>query len=135
MSRLRFHHIGVACLSIDDALAWFRLLGYRPESGAFIDPGQGVRGVFLAGPGTRVELLEQLAGSTVLTPWLTSNVRLYHQAFESDRLDQDVADLRRAGAVVVSWPSPAVAFGGRRIAFLMLPGMLLVELVDADARS
>jgi len=29
-------------------------------------------------------------------------------------------------------PVPAVAFGGRKIAFLMLPNRLLIELIEAE---
>jgi len=130
MTTFQFHHTGVACASIDDQLGLFGALGYAPESAPFIDGLQGIRGVFLVGPGTRVELVEQLPGWSVLDSWLRLNVRLYHQGFLTDDLEGAMGRLRENGAVVVKPPTPAVAFGGRRIAFMMLPGMLLVELVE-----
>lgn len=135
MNALRFHHIGVACTSIDAERARFALLGYVPESEPFVDRTQGVRGTFLVGPGLRVELLEQLPGSTVLESWLRANIRLYHQAFEVDDIEAAISDLRRGGAVLVAPATPAVAFDGRAIAFLLLPGVLLVELVQGDVTA
>jgi methylmalonyl-CoA/ethylmalonyl-CoA epimerase len=130
MTTLHFHHTGIACVEIDAEVARFSLLGYVPESKPFSDETQGIRGIFLTGPGTRIELLEQLPGSNVLEPWLRSKIRYYHQAYEADALEQAVAALRDGGAIVVRPPSPATAFEGRRVVFLMLPGMLLVELIE-----
>jgi hypothetical protein len=33
------------------------------------------------------------------------------------------------GAVLVSHPNPAVAFGGRQVCFLLLPNRMLIELI------
>lgn len=106
-------------------------LGYRPDGEEFTDPGQGIRGRFVTGPGPRIEVLTQIDGSRVLEPWLAKGAKLYHQAYEVQDLDSAIERHTRAGAVVVSKPVPAVAFGGRRVSFLMLPTMFLVELIEA----
>lgn len=130
---LRFHHVGVACRDLDREQAGYALLGYRPEADDFTDPVQGVRGRFLVAPGQpRVELLVNLEGSTTLDPWLRGPARTYQQAYETDAFDDAVAQFRAAGARVVSPPVPAVAFGGRRICFVMLRTMTLVEVVEAE---
>jgi methylmalonyl-CoA/ethylmalonyl-CoA epimerase len=125
-----FHHVGLACRDLDLEAAGLRLLGYREEGADFEDPTQGIRGRFLSGPGPRLELLAPLPGSRVLEPWLERGVKLYHQGFETATLDADIARLEGEGARTVVQPVPAVAFGGRRIAFLMLPNLLLVELIE-----
>jgi len=63
-------------------------------------------------------------------PWLRKGVKMYHQAYEVNSMNAAIAELSSRRAVVVSSPKPSVAFGGRRIAFLMLPNFLLVELIE-----
>ena len=125
----QFHHLGVACQDLDKEATRLAPLGYAPEGEDFVDPVQGVSGRFLAGGGPRLELLAPLAASGFLTPWLASGVKLYHLAYETPSLDEEIARFRTQGAKLVVRPVPAVAFGGRPIAFLMLPNLLLVELI------
>jgi methylmalonyl-CoA/ethylmalonyl-CoA epimerase len=130
-SGLTFHHLGVACRDLDDEERVFAALGYRREGDEFHDPVQGVVGRFLVGGGPRLELLRNDADPGVLSPWLKKGVRFYHVAYEADDLNLRAASLAKSGAKEVVAPVPAVAFGGRRICFYMLPNMTLVELIAA----
>jgi methylmalonyl-CoA/ethylmalonyl-CoA epimerase len=125
-----FHHIGYATASIDRELATFRLLGYRSEDRVFIDPLQGVRGLFLSGPGPRIELLESLPGSSTLTPWLSKGIRMYHLAYTVPEIAGAVEWARAQRARIIVEPVPAVAFGLRRISFAMFRNGLLLELIE-----
>lgn len=58
-------------------------------------------------------------------------VKTYHYGYEVERLDAEVERLKAAGGIVVTPPRPAVAFGGRRISFVMLRNLFLVELIEA----
>jgi methylmalonyl-CoA/ethylmalonyl-CoA epimerase len=126
---LRLHHVGVACEDIEEEALRLAPLGYKVEGAPFIDPRQGVRGLFVGGQTPRLELLQPLASDGVLTPWLKRGVKLYHLAYETDDLEQAIARLREGRAKLVVPPVESVAFGGRRIAFVMLPTCLLVELI------
>ena len=126
---LRFHHVGVACTDIGQEAARLAPLGYVSEGQPFVDPVQGIRGLFVSGQAPRLELLEPLAPGGVLQPWLDSETKLYHLAYETPDLDASLARLRKARARLVVAPVAAVAFGGRHIAFVMLPNRLLVELI------
>jgi methylmalonyl-CoA/ethylmalonyl-CoA epimerase len=108
------------------------MLGYSREGHDFTDPIQGIEGRFLAGPGPRLELVRQLQDGGVLTAWLNRRVLLYHLAFETADLAGaiEVLKARRGGKLVVA-PVPAVAFGGRHIAFVMLANGLLVEFISS----
>ncbi len=129
----RFHHIGVATESIAQDEAVYAQLGYERDGEDFLDPGQGVRGVFLVGPGPRLELLEPHAGSTTLEPWLRAGSRLYHQAYEVDDLEESLASARKElRAHVLRVPMPAPAFGGRPVSFLMLRNRSVIELIQAQ---
>lgn len=129
----RFHHLGVACSDLDREAASWASLGYAAESQDFEDPLQGIAGRFLAGPGPRLELLMPLPGSDTLEPVLRAGRKVYHQGFETRRLEDDIARLRADRAKLVRPPMPAVAFGGRQIAFLMLANAFMVELIEAES--
>ena len=125
-----FHHIGIACRSIEREEVIYAALGYEREGERFSDPLQGVRGSFMTGGGPRIELLENLPDSATLTPWLAKNIRMYHLAYLADDFDAEVAVALGAGWKMMRAPLPAVAFGGARVCFLMMPNMQLVELIE-----
>jgi methylmalonyl-CoA/ethylmalonyl-CoA epimerase len=122
--------VGVACRSLEEGEAGLRALGYEPAGAQFTDTQLGVKGLFAEGPGPRLELLAPLEGSTVLDPWLQRGSRMYHLAYEVDNLDTAVSAAVQADARQITAPTPAVAFGGRRICFFMLGIRLLVELIE-----
>ncbi len=129
----RFHHIGVATEAIDREESIYRQLGYEREGEEFVDPYQGVRGLFLTGPGLRLELLEPHNGSATLEPWLRAGSRLYHQAYEVDDLEASLGAARndlRAHILRPPWPSPA--FDGRPVSFLLLRNRAVIELVQGE---
>lgn len=130
-----FHHAGVASRDIEADVALYATLGYAPEGDVFEDPIQKIRGIFLVGLSTRVELVAPLDASSPVEAWLKRGVRLYHLAYETSDIALAIARMRDARAKVVVPPVPAVAFGGRRIAFLMLPTMSLIELIEAPPRA
>lgn len=129
-----FHHIGYATENLERDAALFAALGFVAEGPVFSDATQGIRGLFMtmpAGTGApRIELLENLPGSSTLTPWLERGVRMYHLAYEVDEL---VAALALAGtqrARVAVAPVAASGFGGRRIAFVVFRHGLMLEFVE-----
>lgn len=127
---MEFHHVGIACRAVDAEVENWRPLGYAIEGEAFADPIQGVRGLFMTGAGCRIELLEQLDGSTVLEPFLKRGILAYHHAYLTDSLHQQIDHLEDLGARLVVEPVPAVAFDGREIAFLSLRNGFLCELIE-----
>jgi methylmalonyl-CoA/ethylmalonyl-CoA epimerase len=128
---LRFHHVGLACKSIEVEQKAHRLLGYVDEGEIFVDPRQRIRGCFMVQGEMRMELLEPAGEGSPVYSFLSRGVKMYHQAFETDSIEQSIEDLRKAGAVLAVPPTPAVAFENRRIAFLMLRTQMLVELIQA----
>lgn len=131
---LSFHHVGVACNDIRAEAQHFAALGYVAEGEPFEDRTQGIRGLFMAGQLPRVELLESLDTTApgVLTPWLAHGIKLYHLAYIAPDLTQAIEAMRMQRGKLVAPPMPAVAFGGRKIAFLVLPNRLLIELISSE---
>jgi methylmalonyl-CoA/ethylmalonyl-CoA epimerase len=130
---LVFHHIGIACSNLAREKAHYQILGYRQEGPDFRDPLQKVDGCFMTGPAPRIELLAPVGADSPLHPYLASGIKMYHQCFETRSIEPAVEELKARGARVVAAPKPAIAFGGRRVAFLMLPNMMLVELMESES--
>ena len=136
MQGLAFDHVGLACSDIAAELVQLEVLGYRAEGPPFTDVPQGVRGVFVAGQHPRLELLEPLDDAPgALSTWIRNGTKMYHLAYRSDRFGDAIAQLRAGGAKLLVPPMPAVAFGGRDIAFVMLRNQLLIELIDLPAHD
>jgi methylmalonyl-CoA/ethylmalonyl-CoA epimerase len=125
-----FHHLGYACADLAKDRAQFERLGYAVEGEAFEDPVQGIAGLFLTGAGPRIELLQNLPGSKTLDPWLAQGTKVYHFAYEAPDLSAAMAWARAQRAITTVQPVPAVAFGGRRIAFVMLRNGWLLEFIE-----
>ena len=128
----RFHHVGCATTSLEVEREFFGIFGYEDEGPVFTDELQGVRGCFLAGPGPRVEILENLPNSDTLTPWLTSGVKYYHFAFLVPDVVTAQAWARAKGAKGIVDPRPAVAFEGRLISFVMFRNRALIEFIQSS---
>lgn len=126
-----FHHVGVAVHSIADTVnVYTKIFGARVDSELFHDPMQGVRIQFVMMGGLRVELLEPAAEPSPVDGVLKRGLAIYHVCYEVADLDAALVTLGGHGVSVVSQPKPAVAFGGRRVAFIMCRG-LMVELLES----
>jgi methylmalonyl-CoA/ethylmalonyl-CoA epimerase len=135
---LRAHHMGVAVRDMDSSMAFYSdALGLRLLSGPFDDPIQKVRVCFI-GSGRPddavIELISPLPSpvgdDAPIQQFLRKELGAYHICYEVQDIASTIADLRAKGSVLISGPVPAVAFGGRSIAWLFLPTRHLVELVE-----
>ena len=129
-SNWRFHHVGIATNSID---SFSRRIGdvSTGEAKDFADPLQGIRGRFVEIGNMNLEILEPLDDDDTLAPWLTVGNRMYQIAFEVDDLDAELERARLQKIRVVREAQPAIAFEGRRVAFLMPAPGILVELIES----
>ncbi|TFW06310.1 VOC family protein [Oxalobacteraceae bacterium OM1] len=130
-----FHHIGYATSSIERERAVFESLGYSLESDVFEDPVQGIKGCFLGGVGPRIELLENLPGSTTLTPWIDAGIKMYHFAYWVDDIEVAIKWAREHRGKVTVQPVQAVAFGGRRIGFVIFRNSFMLEFIERRVRK
>jgi methylmalonyl-CoA/ethylmalonyl-CoA epimerase len=130
-ARFRFHHLGVACRDLGREAEVWEKLGYAAEGPDFVDPLQKIRGRFIVGLGPRLELLEPVGPGSPIDGVLSRGGKLYHQGFETFDFDAALTEIQAAGLRPISPPTPAVAFGGRRICFLMSPTLNLIEIIEA----
>jgi methylmalonyl-CoA/ethylmalonyl-CoA epimerase len=141
MTELRFHHLGVAVRDLEAAAASFqRLFGFRVLAGPIEDGIQGVRACFVGSgaPGeVTYELVAPLPGAarSPLDRVLERGNTSYHVCYEAADLEATLGRFVAEGAVHISGPVAAVAFEGRRIAWLLLPTRHLLELLEASPRA
>lgn len=127
---LEFHHIGVASKEIEKDMSGFSFLGYTKASDIFEDKLQGVRGVFLEAKGQPcLELLENLDGSDTVTPMIESGNKMYHFAYMTSNIEKVMGVFLKAKAKIVS-PLKQSTFFGKRICFMVLPNMYIIELIE-----
>ncbi len=129
-----FHHLGIATRSLETGIVQYETLGYRVEEPIFEDSNLGIRGVFLVGAGPRVELLEDLPGRSVVKPWLVRDPALYHYAYEVDDLQAKLDAVEGLRSKILVPPTPAIGFGGRRVAFTMTRQKIIVEYIERTLR-
>ncbi len=135
MVPFRVDHIGVAVPDIDRALAQYAdTLGYRLWRGPFDDPLQQARVAFIrtdiAGEPT-LELVAPLDAGSQVQRVLAKGNSLYHICYEVPDIVAAIAHLRQEKCLLVSGPTPAIAYDGRPIAWLYTPSRQLTELVEA----
>lgn len=131
---MKFHHVGIVVESIERSVALYRqFFGLRPVSGVVTDNTQRVNVQFLASDAaaTSVELIEPLPGESPARGALEKGGGLNHLCFQVAHITESVREAKSHGAVCVCQPVPAVAFGGRRIAFLFYRDIGLIEFVEA----
>ena len=78
----------------------------------------------------RLELVAPHGDQSPVKSWLEQGVKLYHLAFLATDLIAEIERMQEQRAKLMFPPTPAVAFGGRQVAFVMLPNLFLVEIIE-----
>jgi methylmalonyl-CoA/ethylmalonyl-CoA epimerase len=134
---LSFHHVGFVVASISATVEGFvRSLGAQWDGCIYEDPHQKVKVTFLVvRPGDpQIELVEPAAEDAPVLRFLEEKGGgLHHVCYEVDDLEGAMAEMKSRGAMIARRPKPAVAFQGRRIAWMLTAEKLLVELLEAQA--
>jgi methylmalonyl-CoA/ethylmalonyl-CoA epimerase len=73
----------------------------------------------------RLELVAPYGSRSPVTSWLERGIKLYLLAFLATDLSAELERMRKHRAKLMLPPTPAFAFGGRHVAFVMLPNLLL----------
>jgi|SRR5579863_4393982 len=129
-----FHHIGFVVASIANSVQGFiEVLQAEWDGVIFHDPNQSAKVTFLRGkhPGIPLlELVEPAGESSPVVPFLKKGGGLHHLCYEVADLEKQLAFCRSRGALIARPPLPAVAFGGRRIAWVYTKNKLLLEYLE-----
>jgi len=136
---LRLHHVGFVVANIETAMPGFlRSLAAEWNGQVFHDPLQKVRVAFLAtrAQDPAIELVEPAGDDSPVSRFLQERGGgLHHVCYEVAHLEEELIAFRSRGASIAKRPLPAVAFGGRRIAWVITSEKLLVELLEEAIRE
>ena len=127
-------HIGIVVRSLDAAEEYYtQQLGLRRLGGRIVDPLQDVELQFLDDDaGARVELIRPLSSDSPAARAARQGGGLNHICYRVMDLDSSITAFVANGAKLVREPRPAIAFDGRRVAFLFTRQRELIEFVELE---
>jgi 2-polyprenyl-3-methyl-5-hydroxy-6-metoxy-1,4-benzoquinol methylase/catechol 2,3-dioxygenase-like lactoylglutathione lyase family enzyme len=132
------HHVGFAVTSIAAAAEAFAgTLGAEWDGEILSDPLQEAKVSFLRHHDTKepmLELIEPAGADSPLYGFLKRGGGLHHLCYEVNCLEAQLESSRASGALIVKPPLPAVAFEGRRIAWVYTKQKLLVEYLEREKK-
>ena len=135
---LQLHHFGFVVADIAAGMAGFtRSLAAHWDGLIYEDPLQKVKVAFMTTrPGdAQIELVQPNAEDSPVTRFLREKGGgFHHVCYEVADLEEQMAVMKSRGALIASRPKPAVAFQGRRIAWLLTAEKLLIELLERPAK-
>lgn len=131
---LSFHHVGFVIASIKKAgESIAQSLGTEWDGEIIHDPLQHVRVAFLRAGAPNdplVELVEPVGPESTVSQFLKRGGGLHHLCYEVNSLGEQLEVSKALGGLVARQPLPAVAFGGRRIAWVYTKNRLLLEYLE-----
>jgi methylmalonyl-CoA/ethylmalonyl-CoA epimerase len=130
---LQLHHVGVVVRSLDAYRGFYTdVLRHEQLSGVIHDPVQTAYVQFFSVPGSGhyLELVAPDGEESKLSAASRKGTPLNHLCYSCGDICRTVSFLADSRCFLIQEPVPAVAFGGRRIAWLMSPDRLLIELVE-----
>lgn len=114
--------------------AFAKSLGAACDGRIFHDPVQKVKVAFLQTPhdhDPQLELVEPAAEDSPVHRFLQKGGGLHHLCYEVSNLEEHLKQMQSRHAIIVKHPQPAVAFTGRRIAWVMTAQKLLLEFLES----
>jgi methylmalonyl-CoA/ethylmalonyl-CoA epimerase len=128
------HHIGFVVSSIREEIEGFASsVGATWNGEIFDDPLQQVQVTFLQPASANeaaIELIEPTVDNSPVSRFLERGGGLHHLCYEVDDLEDELKLARARGSLVVKQPLPAVAFKGRRIAWVVTRNRLVIEYLE-----
>jgi methylmalonyl-CoA/ethylmalonyl-CoA epimerase len=127
------HHVGYGVRSISECIdRWYVDVSAVSVLGPFDDQIQAARVAFLElpGGGVTIELVEPLTTPSPVARFVEGGGGLHHLCFEVDDVDEQILAMKKQKALLIRSPAAAVAFGGRRIAWMMTREHLLTEYLE-----
>ncbi len=135
---LSLHHVGYLVAHIETESARYReQFGYEVASPVIHDPVQTAMVQFFRLPGdsSYLELISPAGPDSRLSAALAKGGGLNHLGYCTLELDSEIERLRSRGMILLRKPVQAVAFNGRRIAWIRGSDPVPIELVEAGGKG
>jgi hypothetical protein len=124
---MKLHHLGIACVNIEESLVYLKNNFEVIQVGKIIfDELQGVSLLMVY---LKESIPFELISGETVKPFIKRNAFIYHLCYEVVNLPQSIITFVQNGATVVSPPKPAVLFAERPVAFLSTK-LGLIELLQ-----
>lgn len=130
---IEFEHIGIAVSSIRESMHVLNeIFNSKEVSKIYEDALQNIKISFVNLSGVKIELIEPLDSNrkSPIDNIIKKNISYYHLCFRTRCLEETVSKLVERGAVEVVKPIPSPAFSNRKIAFLYVKNLGLIELTE-----
>ncbi len=138
-SQLALHHVGFVVPDIVAGMTGFvNSLAAEWDGQIYEDPYQKVKVAFLkTKPGeAQIELVEPAGEESPVLRFLREKGGgFHHVCYETQDLEQTLAGMKLRGSLIAKRPRPAVAFEGRRIAWVLTAEKFLVELLETASAA
>jgi len=137
--RSRLHHVGFVVADIEASMPRFvQSLGGTWNGKVIFDPCQNVKVAFLSTHPMQPQI--ELVGASQVDGPVTRFLEqkgegLHHLCYEVADLDVSLGIAKKNGMLLAKPPKPAVAFDGRRIAWVLTPEKMLIELLEAGGTT
>ena len=136
---MKIHHIGIVSDDIETAAERYgELFGLHKKTSIVTDPIQNSRLLLLSAgtDGTVLELVEPLDATSPVANFLKNGGgRLHHICYEVDCIEETIDCLRKKHCLLISGPSPAILFEGRKVAFMYTTNKELVEFLQSESKT
>jgi methylmalonyl-CoA/ethylmalonyl-CoA epimerase len=134
MPEPNLHHVGYVVADLEKSIPAFATsLAAEWDGNIFHDPLQKVRVAFLSTrPGdAQIELVQPAGPDAPVMRFLEQRSGgLHHICYEVDDLQSQLVEMKERRALIAKRPKPAVAFGGRSIAWVITAEKLLIEYLE-----
>lgn len=131
---MRFHHIGLLVSDLEEGKAALELVDSSVKwSKSVADELIGVQVVFGTDRGRlRYELVSPLGINSPISNFMEKKENMFHHiAYETKNFDEKCSELRRLKFLPLGVAMPAVAFGGKRVAFYLTPLRTIIEIIES----
>ncbi|MCO4314536.1 VOC family protein [Pectobacterium versatile] len=129
---MKLHHFGFLSKKLNETVDTFTLLGHKIISDIIRDDIRGVDIVFLTSDTNElIEIVSPYTENSIVKNLIKkSNNNLYHIAYSVDDIDEKILNLQHEGFILIDPPKPAIAFNGKKVAFLISSNVGMIELVE-----
>lgn len=128
---LRFHHFGIVTIDIRDFIKKGDFLFRNKEHKCIIDVIQRCKLAFYNGvDGNLYEIIEPIDEQSPVYRFAKSGGGLHHICYSVKDLENSLDYFKKKNSIIVSGPLPAVAFKNKKIAFLFIKNLGLIELKE-----
>lgn len=126
------HHYGFLTKNIDKSLSYFYKLGYKKISNLINDKERGVDIVFIESKnGQLIELVSPNIENSIVSNIIKNQANsIYHICYIVKSIELEVEKLVKENFILINEPKPAIAFDGKRVAFLMSRYTGMIELLE-----